>query len=191
MDSIYKTFKSETHKLEIHHDLHCENPRSWQDSLGTFVMWHPRYNYGDENNPLEYSEYLQGLDEPYVIFNVYMYDHSGVTFSTSPFSCIWDSGQVGIIYATHMQIKEWFNELTEETIERAKMCLQTEIEELARYAEGMCYGYKLFELTKCEHCGVVKEEETDACWGYITGSPESIMVDNIPEEIRRKLQQVV
>lgn len=35
----------------------------------------------------------------YVILPLYLYDHSGITISTGPFSCPWDSGQVGWIYA--------------------------------------------------------------------------------------------
>lgn len=37
--------------------------------------------------------------DKYVILPLYLYDHSGITISTVPFSCPWDSGQVGWIYA--------------------------------------------------------------------------------------------
>ena len=35
----------------------------------------------------------------YVILPLYLYDHGGITMSTGAFSCSWDSGQVGWIYA--------------------------------------------------------------------------------------------
>jgi len=35
----------------------------------------------------------------YVILPLYLYDHGGITMSTGAFSCPWDSGQVGWIYA--------------------------------------------------------------------------------------------
>ena len=37
--------------------------------------------------------------DKYVILPLYLYDHSGITISTGPFSCPWDSGQVGWIKA--------------------------------------------------------------------------------------------
>ena len=37
-----------------------------------------------------------------VILPLYLYDHSGITMNTCGFSCPWDSGQVGWIYASAM-----------------------------------------------------------------------------------------
>jgi len=46
----------------------------------------------------ELQDILDSLDK-YIILPLYLYDHSGITMSTGPFSCPWDSGQVGWIYA--------------------------------------------------------------------------------------------
>ena len=46
--------------------------------------------------------------DKYVILPLYLYDHSGITISTGPFSCPWDSGQVGWIYAP----KDTFRKVT-------------------------------------------------------------------------------
>lgn len=43
---------------------------------------------------------------PGVILPLYLYDHSGITMSTSKFSCPWDSGQVGWIYAPLSKVTE-------------------------------------------------------------------------------------
>jgi hypothetical protein len=53
------------------------------------------------NELLELTEQIQGL----VILPLYLYDHGGITISCSPFSCPWDSGQVGWIYADYDMIK--------------------------------------------------------------------------------------
>lgn len=47
----------------------------------------------------EFQDILDSLDK-YIILPLYLYDHSGITMSTSVFSCPWDSGQVGWIYAS-------------------------------------------------------------------------------------------
>jgi len=97
--------------LKILYDEYPENPREW-DNLGTMVCGHKRYLLGDKeakniqlyNN---WEEWLQGeILKPnggrsaVVFLPVYMYNHSGITISTHPFSCPWDSGQLGWIYCT-------------------------------------------------------------------------------------------
>ena len=37
---------------------------------------------------------------------LYLYDHSGITMNTGGFSCSWDSGQMGWIYATKEDIQK-------------------------------------------------------------------------------------
>lgn len=45
------------------------------------------------------QEFLDSLDEDDVAFPLYMYEHGGVSVSMSPYSCPWDSGQVGWVVA--------------------------------------------------------------------------------------------
>lgn len=52
----------------------------------------------DEMDEDELQEVLDSLDK-YIILPLYLYDHGGITMSTGPFSCPWDSGQLGWIYA--------------------------------------------------------------------------------------------
>ncbi len=59
---------------------------SWADSLL------------DEMDVSDLWNLVHGLDK-HVILPLYLYDHGGITMSTGPFSCRWDSGQVGWIYA--------------------------------------------------------------------------------------------
>jgi hypothetical protein len=46
------------------------------------------------------------VEDKVCIKDLYLYDHSGITISTSPFSCGWDSGQVGFIYLTRQKCEE-------------------------------------------------------------------------------------
>ena len=86
--------------VEVVIDEDPENPAKNWDMFGTIVLWDRcRYNFGhetaDRDTLLEISN-----DPNNIVLPVYLYDHSGIRISTSPFSCPWDSGQVGVIYCT-------------------------------------------------------------------------------------------
>lgn len=85
---------------EIAPDKMPFNPRKEMDHDGVMVCFHGRYDLGDKHGfsvPGDFSDFMR--DNPSLIYlPLYLYDHSGITISTSPFSCSWDSGQVGYIY---------------------------------------------------------------------------------------------
>ena len=60
--------------------------------------------YDSEPSAEEISYFNHVVDlwmkENLVYLPVYLYDHSGLVLQTTPFSCPWDSGHVGIIYTT-------------------------------------------------------------------------------------------
>lgn len=87
-----------------------------------------------------------------VVLPLYLYDHSGITMATTPFSCQWDSGQVGFIYCSFDKIKEEYGELTEETKAKAKEVLEAEVKVYDCYLRGDVYGYET--------------DSGDSCWGY-------------------------
>ena len=86
--------------------------------------FHKRYSLGDkhsiDNSQFEdwdeVEEYLIKEEKAIVILPLYLYDHSGITISTAPFSCNWDSGQIGFIYTTEKRIKELKVELDDKKI---------------------------------------------------------------------------
>jgi hypothetical protein len=90
--------------IEIVQDMDPIDPRE-NDNLGTMLCYHRRYDLGDSKDRKEYwpnPEDAKALAEreDVVWLPLYMYDHSGITISTAPFSCPWDSGQLGIIFIT-------------------------------------------------------------------------------------------
>jgi len=100
------------------------------------------------------KELLELLDDYIVILPLYLYDHSGVTMNTVGFSCPWDSGQVGWIYATHDDIRKEYGALD---TNRAEELLKAEVEEYDHYLTGQCYGFKLYE----------GDAEKESCWGFL------------------------
>jgi len=73
------------------------------DKLGQVIAKDdPAWLWEMVEEELSSGEFLGIVEDlgKHVILPLYLYDHSGITMSTSVFSCPWDSGQVGWIYAS-------------------------------------------------------------------------------------------
>jgi hypothetical protein len=128
---------------EVEQDHDPLNPRKEWDNLGTMVCKHSRYNLGD-------TDEIVDSYEDCIILPLYLYDHSGITISTSPFSCPWDSGQVGIIW-----VKKGTEGMSDEELTAA---LESEVETYDDYLTGNCWGYSIEDSSG---------EILDSCWGYL------------------------
>lgn len=110
--------------LRIVPDTEPSNPRTDCDNLTLMACVHGRYSLGDPKATEIIASKLGVSSEDYtlatliekahqkgLIFNskpLYLYDHSGLTIATTPFSCQWDSGQVGEIIVFKDDIKAEF-----------------------------------------------------------------------------------
>lgn len=147
--------------LCIEHDQDAQSPREW-DNLGKMVCFHRRYNLGDKHTfSVEEAKALavRVEKEGGVVLPLYLYDHSGITIATTPFSCPWDSGRVGFIYADRAAILKMFGKtrMAKGMKDAAKDQLQKEVKTYDQYLTGEVYGY----MVKDE-----KGEELDSCWGF-------------------------
>ena len=165
-----KSGKAETAKLEYN-----RSTREWELSEQWFggKEWNKSSSYpaslkgkdvpdwflDDCLSALKNSEMMKLLEQSgqFVIMPLYLYDHSGITISTGPFSCPWDSGQVGWIYADADKIKEEYGEVTPETLKKTANVLESEVKDYDYYLTGQCYGFQLFE----------GDTEVDSCWGFL------------------------
>ena len=117
---------------------------------------------------------------------LYLYDHSGITMSTGPFSCQWDSGQVGWIYVSKAKVfeeqlgwiapelratgdpsilndrKNWEFPNNKNWEKIAYHHLESEVGIYDDYLTGNVFGYKLFEVGKDDN----ETCEIDSCYGY-------------------------
>ena len=153
-------------RLKVVHDSSPESPREW-DNLGTMICFHNRYDLGDKHNYSsdDYSgweEMKQALikeENPAVILPLYMYDPSGISISTSPFSCRWDSRQIGFILVSKKKALEEFGGkiVTKKLKERLEKILEGEVETYTQYVEGEVYGF-VIEDEYGEH--------VDSCYGF-------------------------
>jgi len=154
-------------RVKIEQDTSPESPREW-DNLGVMACWHDRYNLGDEQPKCDPEEYLSEIPEGSVILPLYLYDHSGITMSTSGFSCAWDSGQVGIIYATPEKMRECYlvTEITDEIRAKAEECLKAEVTIYDHFLTGNVWGYVIEKVEPCGSCGHEESDTVDSCWGF-------------------------
>jgi hypothetical protein len=148
------------HTIKIHMDPEPMNPRKDCDPLGTMVCFHSRYTLGDEHtfaDPDELREHIK--DTKAIALPLFLYDHSGLTMSTGPFSCSWDSGQVGVIFIEQVRAIEEYGRkyMTKAIRERVIKYMQGEVQEYDDYLTGNVVGY-VVEDANGEHL--------DSCWGY-------------------------
>lgn len=129
----------------------------------------------------------------YVILPIYLYDHSGITISTGSFSCPWDSGQAGWIYATmETFLKE--TGYTEEQLfkeGKAEEILSGEVKTLDMYLQGYVYYFLLEEKETCEHCNHVEYKHVDSCGGFYANTAEELakeIAGYLPEEAESLLE---
>jgi hypothetical protein len=137
-----ETIQHKGYDITLWVDEHAESPREW-DNMGTMVCFHKRYDLGDKH---EYTmdELNKLVQRPKIIsLPLYLYDHSGLTISTSPFSCPWDSGQVGYIFVSPSKVRKdmCVKVITDEVIAKAKALLQSEVDMYDAYVRGSVCGY--------------------------------------------------
>ena len=173
MEAIETTRKGD-YILEIFQDEPYDSPREW-DPLGTMICFHRRYNLGDKHdyNKNDYSTWTEMKEaiiegeNAKIILPLYLYDHSGITISTGSFSCGWDSGQVGWIFASEDRIKKECNVdvITDDVLDKVTKMLEGEVETYDQYLTGDVYGYRISKIDKCNH-GHEHKDEIDSCWGF-------------------------
>lgn len=136
---------------------------------------------------------------------LYIYEHGGITMSTSGFSCPWDSGQAGWIYTTKEEIlktggriksnKGNYVKITDRNWKNAACTwMRGEVKLYDQYLQGDCYGYIIDELDMDDQSSLESEmnvlneddmnwnEDIDSCWGFFSDK----WGDDLIEEIARE-----
>lgn len=162
--TLIESFVAHGCRIEIHTDQFAENPRTDWEPLGTFWAWDRRGSTGDANPEIspqdfngweEFDAALKARPGIRVALPVYRYSHGGSTYSTSPFSCPWDSGRVGVIfYEKGGEVDDW----TDEQITEALKC---EIATFSAWANGDFCEYRVIGDDSTEGFGFVS-----TCCGF-------------------------
>lgn len=173
------------YRIKIVPDDDLIDPRE-DENIGTMVCWHSRYNLGDKqpkDDPETWLQTLLGIESEndftlpidkllerasrhYIFLPLYLYDHSGISMSTSTFvghaqHAEWDSGQVGWIYVSKKDaVKVWNAKRFTKAISLSTInALVNEVKSYDDYLRGDIFGFQV--------CTADEDEEIlDSVWGY-------------------------
>lgn len=146
--------------LKIVQDRYPSNPRD-DDNVCLMVCKHRNYALGDKDSKQKLATMLDVYSDDYSIQELvamaherdlvllskplYLYDHGGITMSTSEFSCQFDSGQVGVIIAFKEKIKDELSvkrmgkKVKEKMLDFANKHIDAEVKVYDQYISGDVY----------------------------------------------------
>ena len=164
--SAIETFEHKGHTIRVYVDEEPEDPRE-HNNIAKMYCQHKRYTLGDKHSYKAqdfntWDEFKVELESAYDIaflVPLYLLDHGTLTMSTEPFSCPYDSGQVGFMFiTTAATIAEWSKSgLTPSMVsEMATMQMKAEVGYYSKYLSGNIYGYRIHDDD---------DEEVDSVWG--------------------------
>jgi len=177
-----ETYKGYT--ITIERDDYPENPIENWDMLGTFSCFHRRYSMGNDKQhrtPEDLENFFRST--PVIKLPIYMYDHSGVTIRTEPFSCPWDSGKLGYIWVTKEKARKEYGRLTKKTVDKILSVLRNEVDTYDKYISGEVYWYKVEDQNEelVYSCGGYFEEEE-----YVLQQAKEVVEADIKIELKKE-----
>jgi hypothetical protein len=134
------------------------------------------YSSSDYDSWDEMEKAIIKQEDVAVILPLYLYDHSSLSISTNPFSCKWDSGQVGFIFVSKETLRKEYGVkyITEKIIEKATVIIKNEVETYNDYLSGSVYGFTVED---------VNGKEIDSCWGFFGESGMNEIVETFNQTL--------
>jgi hypothetical protein len=114
-----------------------------------------------------YEDFKQNLKIKYdltieqvVYLPIYVYSHSGETFNTTGFECEWDSGQLGYIFYTKKEIKEWYGakRISSKLKEKIEEKLKNDVKIFDASWNGQYFSYSITDESN---------DVLDSCSGFL------------------------
>lgn len=115
-----------------------------------------------------------------VLLPLYLYDHSGITMNTSGFSCPWDSGQVGWIFADGTAIRKEYGNANRKSVAEATKVLEDEVSVYDDFIRGDCWYFCLYEN------GV----EVNSCGGFLGDIEKCGIGSCLPDEAKHLIDEL-
>ena len=159
-------------RIKIITDQDAESPRDWSP-ICKMVCFHRRYTLGDKHDFSEPQEFIDWLNknesEIALVMPLYLFDHSGITISTTPFNDRWDSMRLGYVYVT----KEAFDKAIGDGWKRSdgtevtpESLIDGEVKTYDQYLRGDVYGFTATYIKHDADGDEYEGEELDAStWG--------------------------
>ncbi len=155
--------------VQITDDEYPLHPRLDFDCVGQIYALHKRYDFNEIKLDNSYChswddelELLYANFDIAVILPLYLLDHSGLTVSSNPFGCRFDSGQLGYIFITKNRLRQAFNckYITRNILAKGIECLKSEIKMLDQFLNGDIYVVRVLD----ENSNII--DECGSIYGY-------------------------
>jgi hypothetical protein len=160
MNDIIETIEYKNYQIQVCYDTYPDDPRNWHN-LGFMACFHKNYKLGDQhdfNEPQDLIDWIEANKDMIYYLPLYTYEHGNITMATTPFSCRFDSGQVGFIYMTKQDAEK-------EQIKDPYHILECEVKIYADYISGQTYGAMILDS---------EGDVIDSQFGYIGDTDEVI-----------------
>ena len=172
-------------QAELIYDQHAANPRDC-DNLGTILIAPNKAHWVASpdsavdtsipfgKNPYEHWENLRReqlklkKSEIAIVYPITKYEHGEISLQLG-YKQGWDYTVSGFVYVTKETLRKCYgvDRITKSIIERAKNCLQAELDLLTSWLNGDCYGWQIKEYARTDDGLDWEEVDTlDSCWGY-------------------------
>jgi hypothetical protein len=172
------------HTIGLDYAIDAESPREW-DNIFTMTCWHRRYNLGDHQSDDAEMFRVRRMKHARPL---YLYDHSGITISLTPFNDQWDSGQVGFIYATTKTLRK--NLGYNYTDAQVQAAMESEVKTYDQWLRGEVYCYYISRdgVSRDSCCGFYGDDytmdEARAAVDYMAGEDRKQHQEQVKTYIR-------
>ena len=164
------------YELKIEHDDDAANPRTDWDNITTMVCFHPSYNLGDKHDYNKdsfgsWGELKEQIESDYNVLMIKplrLYDHSGITISTSnsyPFNDRFDSMMVGWVFIEEKKLELMCGKDYDRSEEKLSEIIDSDVETYDKYITGEVYRYSIYEIETCS-LGHTHKNYVEGCGSY-------------------------
>ena len=164
------------YEIKIEHDDDPMNPRTDWDNVTTMVCFHPSYNLGDNTDYKKdsfdsWGELKSQIESDYNVLMIKplrLYDHSGITISTSnsyPFNDRFDSMMVGWVFVEEKKLELMCGKDCDTSDETLSKMIEADVETYDKYITGQVYCYTIYEIETCS-LGHTHKNVVECCGGY-------------------------
>lgn len=154
------------YRIEVTDDYFMDDPiDTGEISTTGFVTWLNRTKIGDQPEIGRDQWYAENKGDYKHILSLYMYSHGGISLSTEPFSCSFDSGWAGFVYSDSENVED----------------ILQDVKTYENYLNNTdCYGYTItnnfFNEVEESCCGFSSYEEA-------MGEAESVVENLIKQPV--------
>ena len=182
------------YRYEIVYDVDADNPRTeWSHDS---VLYSNNTRINPENKDIDelmeefkvrdLESLRDKLDKKYIWVNVYVYQHSQIALSTTPFNDPWgfDSGLLGILVWDKKDALKSFGKkrATKAFVQKIEDLLVHQVKVYGAYLNGDVYGFRLYDKDSTEN-------EIDSCYGYYGEDGIKCIMSEIEDEVESRLTE--